>query len=99
MKFYTLKPIQIWLMISLPEITEPLALSGASSAGCLAVCSEDILERELKSPGDMISPQSFIERNVWATKKGLIGDNIYRLFHVENRTQFPVRTVPIHLHG
>lgn len=88
-----------WLMISLPEITEPLARSVASSAGCLAVRSEDALERELKRPGDVTSPQSFIERNVWATNKGLIGDNIYRLFHVETRTQFPVGTVPIHLHG
>ena len=61
-----------WLMISLPEITEPLARSVASSAGCLAVHSEDALERELKRPGDVTSPQSFIERNVWATNKGLI---------------------------
>ena len=59
-------------MISLPEITEPLARSVASSAGCLAVHSEDALERELKRPGDVTSPQSFIERNVWATNKGLI---------------------------
>ena len=81
-----------WLMISLPEITEPLACSAASSAGCLAVPSEDTLECELKRPGDMTSPQSFIERNVWATNKGLISDNIDRLFHAENRTQFPVRT-------
>lgn len=88
-----------WLMISLPEITESLACSAASSAGCLAVRSEDTLECELKRPGDVTSPQSFIQRNVWATNKGLISDNIDRLFHAENRTQFPVRTGPIHLHG